>query len=113
MIDIELIKKEPEELYGALRKRDDEIDFDPIIDADRKRRTLIIEIEGKRAERKQIAKGIGERRGRDEDASELESTATSLRDSIAALAQELDTEEGRLRELLMELPNIPDERVPA
>lgn len=113
MIDIELIKKEPKELYRALRKRDDEVDFDPIIDADQKRRALIIEIEGKRAERKQIAKGIGERRGQGEDASELESTATSLRDGIATLTRELDTEERRLRELLLELPNIPDERVPA
>lgn len=113
MIDIELIRREPSVLVETLRKRDDGVTLEPIIDADRERRALSHRVDQKRAERKRLSKEIGQLRGGGEDASALEAEAQALRDEIGALSPTVDAAEDRLRELLLELPNIPDDRVPA
>jgi seryl-tRNA synthetase len=113
MIDIELIRREPEALAEALRKRDDEVDLEPILAADRRRREMLGAIESKRGERKRISKQIGDLRRNGEDAAELEAEATSLRDELAGLDPSLAEVEQELQGLLLELPNVPDEIVPA
>jgi seryl-tRNA synthetase len=112
MIDIELIRREPSSVLEALRKREDDVDLEPILSADRERRELLQKVEELRSERNRIAKEIGGLRRDGKDAGELEATATSLRDEIAALDPTLESTEGRLKELLLALPNIPDEQVP-
>ncbi len=112
MIDIELIRREPSSLLEALRKREDDVDLEPILSADRERRELLQKVEELRSERNRIAKEIGGLRREGSDAGELEATATSLRDEIAELGPTLESTEGRLNELLLALPNIPDEQVP-
>ena len=112
MIDLELIRREPEAVAQALRTRADDVDLEPILEADRRRRALQQEIEAKRADRKRISQEIGRLRQAGEPSDEIESRATALKDEIAALEPDLDATAQRLRELLMELPNVPDERVP-
>jgi seryl-tRNA synthetase len=112
VIDIERIRREPKALEDALRKRADDVDLDPILAADEKRRGMVRELEEKRTERKQIAKQIGERRRDGEDAAALEATATALRDEIGTLSPRLEELDRHLRELLLELPNVADDRVP-
>lgn len=113
MIDIERIRREPEALAGALRKRDDSVQLEPILAADRERLQIVHDLEQKLAARKALGKEVGERRRNDEDAAALEARATALRDEISALSPRLEETEGRLRELLLELPNVADEQVPA
>lgn len=113
MIDIERIRREPEALAEALQKRDDGVQLEPILVADRERLQIVHDLEQKRTERKALGKEIGERRRNGEEAAELEAQAATLRDEISALSPGLEEVEGRLRELLLELPNVADEQVPA
>lgn len=113
MIDIELIRREPEVLSKALRKREDDVNLDRILDRDHSRRELIGELDGRRARRKQLAEEIRALRSRDEDATELEVSASALRDETAALGEKLEAVEAELKAMLSELPNVPDDRVPA
>src|ERR1700755_3022146 len=112
MMNIARIRRDPEELTAALRKRDDGVQLEPILAADRERLELVHEREEKLAQRKALGKEVGERRRNDEDAAELEARATALRDEIAALTPRLGETQGPLRELRLELPIVADEQVP-
>jgi seryl-tRNA synthetase len=60
MLDIELIRSDPEFVRAALLKRVDDVDLGPILEADALRRKLATEVDGARSERNRRAKEIGE-----------------------------------------------------
>src|SRR3954452_3429824 len=113
MLDLELLRRQPEEVSQALTKRGSSVDIEPILDADRRRRELIARIESIRADRKRIGQEIGEKKRAGVDTAQLEVSATGARDELAALTPQLEDAEQRLRDLMLELPNLPDPRVPA
>jgi seryl-tRNA synthetase len=113
MLDLELLRKQPDEVAAALERRGARAALEPILEADRRRRELVDRVQTLSGERKRIGKEIGERKRSGEDTAELESTATAAREELGAITPELDEVEQRLRELMLELPNIPDPRVPA
>src|SRR3954469_1358621 len=113
MLDLELLRRQPEEVSQALTKRGSSVDIEPILDADRRRRELITRIESIRADRKRIGQEIGEKKRAGVDTEQLEVSATGAREELAALTPQLEDAEQRLRDLMLELPNLPDPRVPA
>ena len=113
MLDIDLIRRDPDGTMAGLERRGSRIDVAPILAADRRRRELIARIEAIRGDRKRLGQEIGRRRGAGEDTATLEAEAASARDELGALTPELETVESGLRDLMLELPNLPDERVPA
>jgi seryl-tRNA synthetase len=113
MLDLELLRKQPDEVAAALERRGARADLEPILQADRRRRELVDRVQTLSGERKRIGKEIGERKRTGEDTADLESTATAAREELSNLTPELEDVEQRLRELMLELPNVPDPRVPA
>ncbi|KRV46486.1 serine--tRNA ligase [Wenjunlia vitaminophila] len=112
MLDIELIRKEPDMVRDALLKRMDEVDLEPVLKADRDRRRLLQEVESARAERKRLTKEIGRQRASGGDTAEAERRAAGIGEEIDRAQAELTGVEEALRGLLMELPNLPDDRTP-
>jgi seryl-tRNA synthetase len=113
MLDLELLRKQPDEVSAALERRGAGADLAPILEADRRRRELVDRMQAISGDRKRIGKEIGERKRAGDDTAELEQTATAAREELSGLTPELESVEQRLRELMLELPNIPDPRVPA
>jgi seryl-tRNA synthetase len=112
MLDLKLVRGDPERVKAALAKRGpgaaDQVDG--LLALDSRRRTLVAEVDRLRAEQK--------RRGR-----EVARTPPAERDQVLAglkdLAAHLDQAEDRLREadaeladLLARVPNLPDPSVP-
>jgi seryl-tRNA synthetase len=113
MLDMELIRRDPDGVARELRKRADDVDLGPLLEADAELRDSRAQLDGARTERKRLGEEIGRRRRTGEDSAELEAEATRLRESVATLeAAERDLER-KLRALQLELPNLPDPRVPA
>src|ERR1035437_9943082 len=104
MIDIKLIRDNTQLVREAIEKRhDDTTTLDKILELDETRRKALGELDELRRQRKLIA---GERsedaatRGRD-----LRVRIKELEDSSGAIEQQLN-------DLLLQIPNIPDARVP-
>lgn len=112
MLDIKFIREQAEFVKESLAKRHMETDIiDSVIALDEKRRELILNVEGKKAERNAVSKEIG--RMKDKEAREAKITAMrSLGDNIAALDEELKAVEAELFDALAGIPNIPDADVP-
>lgn len=112
MLDINLIRKEPELVRRALLDRgNDPTPLDEILALDVQRRDILARSEQLRAVRNTVSKAIG----RMADEAEREAKKAEMRrvgDKIAMLEAELARIEAQLHELTAALPNVPDPRTP-
>ncbi len=112
MLDINLIREQPDIVRAALRDRQMETAIvDSILDLDQKRRALLTKVESLKAERNAVSKEIG----RMKDAAERQSKIEAMRqvgDQITALDKELTDLDSQLRSLTATIPNLPDPRTP-
>jgi seryl-tRNA synthetase len=112
MLDINLFREQPDLVRAALRKRQMQTyPVDQVIELDELRRARIQEVEDLRAERNLVSREIG----RIKDASERQAKIQEMRqvgERIDRLDAELAQIEAQLDELINQIPNIPDERVP-
>jgi len=112
MLDLKLIRENPELIREALRKRQMEADIvDQIIALDEQRRTLILEVESKKAQRNAVSKEIGRMKDAAARQGKIEAMRL-LKEDIDALDEQLKQVELDLYDLVAGIPNIPDPDVP-
>jgi len=107
MLDLKLIRSEPERVKTALARRDAADRVDELLALDARRRELLPQIEGAQAERKSLSKQIGEAKKRGEDAAGPMSEVQALKQTIDAGKAELETVEADLERVAASLPNLP------
>jgi seryl-tRNA synthetase len=113
LLDLKLIRDDPDAARAALARRgpDQAAAVDRLLELDARRRSLVTEVDGLRAEQKrrgkEVAQAPPERRA--EVLAGLKELAGSL-DQVAARLREADAE---LHDLLARVPNLPDPSVPA
>lgn len=103
MLDIKLIREDPEYVRKAIANRQDTAPLDEILETDAKRRESVAELEELRRSRKQAS------RERKADAAE---EGRALRNKIRDVEETVKDLETKLTELLLQMPNIPDPKVP-
>lgn len=112
MIDISLIRNEPDAVREALRKRMDTVDLQPIQNLDAARRELITSVEQLKARRNDASREVPRIKRAGGDATELIAEMRAVGDRIKELETRLGTVTQELDELLAGLPNLPDPDVP-
>jgi seryl-tRNA synthetase len=112
MLDLKLIRSDPERVKRALARRGAADGVDALLALDARRRELLPEIEGAQAERKTLSKQIGEAKQRGEDAAETMEAVQGLKDRIEAGRTELEKVEAELERVAAALPNLPDPEAP-
>jgi len=58
MLDIKVLRQEPERIKEALKKRFNPLDIEPAIELDKQRRAILAEVEQKKAKQNEITKQI-------------------------------------------------------
>ncbi|HEY1285376.1 MAG TPA: serine--tRNA ligase [Solirubrobacterales bacterium] len=112
MLDLKLIRSDPERVKTALARRGAAEAIDELLELDARRRRLLPEIEGAQAERKSLSKQVGEAKQKGEDASEPMARVAELKQAIEQGKSELETVEAELERLAADLPNLPDPDAP-
>ncbi|MGO8863014.1 MAG: serine--tRNA ligase [Acidimicrobiales bacterium] len=115
MIDIRVLRDDPEGVKAALARRGvEESEIDAVLEADVAHRALQTRSESLRAEVKAISRLVGEaRRGGDEArADELRARSRLLGEEERAAAAEAEAEGDKVHRALLYLPNIPAAEVP-
>lgn len=111
------LREQVDLLRGAMRRRGSDNGALELIDRgealERDRRTLIQAVEERKAARNSNAQEVARRKKARESADDLITRGRELGDEIARLEGELDSVEGRLRTILLELPNVTLPDVPA
>jgi seryl-tRNA synthetase len=113
MLDIRLIRTDPEKVRQAFVKRgQDPAPLDALLRADERRRELLQEVEALRAERNRVSEEIGKLKKAGSDAAEMVAEMRRVGDRIKAIEEDLREVEGEFDRLMLEMPNIPDSTVP-
>ena len=112
MLDINLIREQPELAKKALTDRQMESDpVDQVLELDEQRRKLIQEVETLKAERNLVSKEIGRTKDPEERNQKIEAMRV-VGGQISDLDNRLRLVEGQLNQLMATMPNIPDTRTP-
>ncbi len=112
MLDLKLIRSDPERVKAALARRGAAQQVDELLALDARRRELLPRIEGAQAERKSFSKQIGEAKQRGEEAAEQMAAVAELKGTIESGKEELERVEADLERLASALPNLPDPDAP-
>jgi seryl-tRNA synthetase len=112
MLDLKLIRSDPERVKAALARRGAAERVDELLALDARRRELLPEIEGAQAERKTLSKKIGEAKQRGGSADAEMEAVQRLKEAIESGKAELERVESDLERVAAELPNLPDADAP-
>ena len=114
MLDIRLIREQPDLVKSRLTTRggDDAARIDEVLKVDAERRKMETALQQLNADRNKMSKEIGARRGRGEASAELEDRVRQIGEQISALTQEIGASEGKQRNLLLQIPNLPHSEAP-
>ena len=113
MLDINLIRNDPEYVKNALKKREYEVDFTEFLEWDSRRRALLNENEGCKAEVNKKSKEIPALKKQGKDAGALLEELKTLKERIASMDAEQGELEEKIRRFMLSLPNLPAEDVVA
>ena len=110
MLDIRLIKENPEEIKARLeaKGRDCSEEIDRILELDAKRRDLIHDGEQLKARQNKASKEIPARKKAGEDVAPLLAEMKTISDEIKASDAALKDVDAEWRTLMLALPNLPD-----
>lgn len=107
MLDINLIRKNREQIEEKLRFKDPSISLDLICELDLRRRELQTKVQNLKASRNETSLKIGEVKRQGKDAGELLKQVANNADEIHQLDRELTATETEFHAEISKLPNIP------
>jgi Seryl-tRNA synthetase len=112
MLDIKLIRENPEAAAKALEKRGQQYDLSEVIQWDEERRKIITAMETLKAKRNKASDEIGKLKREGKDASAQVAEMDAVRDEVKEQERFLLSVEQKIEDFLLRLPNIPDESIP-
>jgi seryl-tRNA synthetase len=113
MLDINLIRENPEKVRNALLKRMDSVDFTELLRWDKQRREMITETERMKASRNEVSAMIPRMKKEGRDAAKYIAEMRELSDRIKEQDRLIKELEDKIHEFLVMLPNIPADDVVA
>ena len=112
MIDPQLLRKDIDSVRARLLSRKFELDMAQFTLLENERKQLQTRTEDLQAKRNQLAKAIGMKKGKGEDASAEMNEATQINLAMEMGAARLAVVQTELNDFLMGIPNLPDASVP-
>jgi seryl-tRNA synthetase len=115
--DLRMVREHIDALRAGMRRRGALDALSPAIERavtlDKSRRDTIQAVEERKAARNSVSQQVGQRKRAGQPADDLQQQSRALGDEIARLDQELAQTERELSAILLELPNITLDAVPA
>jgi seryl-tRNA synthetase len=112
MLDLRFIVENIDLVKEKTKQRNSDLDLNPIVDLDLKRRKLIQETEECKKSINELSKQIGMLKREGKNAEDLSSKVKQLKSDIASKEDLLNQIKEKINELLMVIPNILDDSVP-
>ncbi|MCG8501451.1 MAG: serine--tRNA ligase [Firmicutes bacterium] len=112
MLDIKLLRKDPESVRAALDKRKEDFDLDDFLKLDHQRREWLYEVEQLKNKQNEASKQIPVMKKEGKDASGLLEEMKHLSGQIKALDLKVREVDQEIEKIMLTIPNIPDESVP-
>ncbi len=113
MIDIKILRNEPEKLIEALKRRKEErIDVDGLLALDKARREKLFEVEQMKSRQNEVSKQIPVLKKEGKDTTEIFAEMKVLSDDIKKLDEEVKAIDEQIDAIMYTIPNIANPSVP-
>jgi seryl-tRNA synthetase len=113
MLDIKIIRDNPEAVKNQLKRRGGDFnELDELLKPEEDRRTGLQESELLKSKKKKLSAEVGQLKQKGQDASELMEQVKSINNSIKELDEKVQVWEQQVQEKLLGIPNIPDASIP-
>ncbi|MBR2452425.1 MAG: serine--tRNA ligase [Clostridia bacterium] len=113
MIDIKILRNEPEKLIEALKRRkEDRIDVDGLLALDKSRREVLFNVEQMKSRQNEVSKKIPAMKKAGEDTTAIFAEMKELSDSIKKLDEEVRAIDEKIEKIMYTIPNIANPTVP-
>lgn len=112
MLDIKLIRENPDKINELLKRRNPELSIDEVIKIDEERRKIQTQADELRAKRKAESQKIGELKKKGENTDAIQEDVRKIGDDVKALEEKQNELDAKQRNILLHIPNIPDETTP-
>jgi seryl-tRNA synthetase len=113
MLDIKLIRENPEFVKKALQKRGRVVDFSEFLEHEKERRDLIGETEKLKAQKNKASSQIPQIKKAGGDPQKIFTEMKQLGETISSLDEKIEAVEKKLNDFIISLPNIPADDVKA
>ena len=112
MLDIKLIRENPEKINELLKRRNSDLSIDEVIKIDEERRKIQTQADELRAKRKNESQKIGLMKKNGENTDSIQEEVRKLGDEIKELEEKQNELDAKQRNVLLHIPNTPDETTP-
>ena len=112
MLDMKVLRNEPEKVKRAFLKRKENFDLDGLFELDDLRKQLIFENEQKKAQQNTVSKQIPMLKKEGKDTTEVFAEMKKLSEEIKEADGKVRELEEKINAIMLTIPNIPNETVP-
>ncbi len=112
MHDLREIRNNPDEFSKRMARREPDFNPDDLLELDRKKREITLKLDQMRQRRNSVSKQIGQKRKAREDSAAFEAEMRQLGSEMKSGEEEERDLEQKLRQLLLNLPNLPSDSTP-
>ena len=114
MLDIKVVRTEPDRVKAAMRSRNKDMDaeVDRVLAIDAQRRELSSQADALKAQQNQASKQIPQIKKEGGDVAPIMEEMKKLSDQVKALDAQISALETEQRNIMLSIPNIPHESVP-
>ncbi len=112
MLDIKILRTEPDRIVEALKNRNNDLDITPAIELDKQRREILYTVEQMKAKQNEITKKIPAMKKAGESTDAVFAEMKELSNEIKELDSKVTAIDEELRNFMLRIPNIPNSTVP-
>ncbi|MDF2565272.1 MAG: serS [Massilibacillus sp.] len=112
MLDIKFVRDNPEKVQEALKNRGNSMTLDAFIELEKERRQILGEVENLKSKRNAVSQQISVMKKNKENADDLVLEMRQVGEEISKLDARLKEVEASLRDIMLSIPNVPNEVVP-
>lgn len=111
MLDIKLLRNNPEMVIEALSRRGGDYNLDEFLMLDKKRRELLVEVENLKAKQNTVSKSIPQLKKEGKDVAPIFAEMKELSDKVKGIDDDVRELDGQIEKIILTMPNMPNEKV--
>ena len=111
MIDINLLRADPEKVKNNLKIKKYDLDIELFNEIDSSRKNLQTEVEDLKSLKNKLSRDFGELKKNNQDTSELSNQLDEIKENLLEKENSFNKTLSHLNDFLLDIPNIPDQDV--
>ena len=108
MLDIKLLRSEPQKVIDAIKSRGGELDLTEFAEIDKERRELLQEVEALKNKQNVVSKQIPQLKKEGKDVAPIFAEMNQIKETVKDIDAKVAELDEKLQNIVLTIPNIPN-----